>query len=139
VAFATEYPVTAHSEFRPIGEIPRTDSTFRMIADYQPAGDQPQAVAELERRIRAGEPWLHAHRTHIYQQWCDLGWSHQRVTALTAAGTLLLCLLGMVSLRAGIVIRAGADTAALGILAVYLRSSALIGRAGKAALLAERA
>ncbi len=55
MAFATELPVTAHSEFRPIGEIPRTDGTFRMIADYQPAGDQPQAVAELERRIRAGE------------------------------------------------------------------------------------
>ncbi len=93
----------------------------------------------LQRRIRAGEPWLHAHRTHIYQQWCDLGWSHQRVTVLTAAGTLLLCLLGMVSLRAGIVIRAGADAAALGILAAYLGSSALIGRAAKAALLAERA
>ena len=55
MAFATEHPVTAHSEFRPIGEIPRTDGTFRMVADYQPAGDQPQAVAELERRIRAGE------------------------------------------------------------------------------------
>jgi len=55
VAFATEHPVIAHSEFRPIGDIPRTDGNFRMIADYQPAGDQPQAVAELERRITAGE------------------------------------------------------------------------------------
>jgi len=55
VAFATELPVTAHSEFRPIGDIPRSDGTFRVVADYQPAGDQPQAVAELERRVRAGE------------------------------------------------------------------------------------
>jgi excinuclease ABC subunit B len=55
VAFATELPVTAHSEFRPIGEIPRTDRRFRMVADYEPAGDQPQAIAELEKRITGGE------------------------------------------------------------------------------------
>ena len=34
----------------------------------------------LQRRIRAGERWLEPHRTHIYQRWCDAGWSHQRVT-----------------------------------------------------------
>jgi excinuclease ABC subunit B len=55
VAFATEYPITAHSEFRPIGDIPRTDGTFQVVADYQPSGDQPAAIAELEKRIRAGE------------------------------------------------------------------------------------
>ncbi|HWE92190.1 MAG TPA: excinuclease ABC subunit UvrB, partial [Pseudonocardiaceae bacterium] len=55
MAFATEYPVTAHSAFRPIGDIPRTDGRFQVVADYQPAGDQPQAIADLERRIRAGE------------------------------------------------------------------------------------
>jgi excinuclease ABC subunit B len=55
VAFATELPITAHSQFRPIGDIPRTDGHFRMVADYEPAGDQPQAIAELEKRIGAGE------------------------------------------------------------------------------------
>jgi excinuclease ABC subunit B len=55
VAFATEYPVTAHSEFRPVGEIPRTGGRFRMVSDYQPSGDQPKAIDELERRITAGE------------------------------------------------------------------------------------
>jgi excinuclease ABC subunit B len=55
VAFATELPVTAHSEFRPIGEIPRTDGSFRMVSDYQPAGDQPQAIEELTKRINGGE------------------------------------------------------------------------------------
>ncbi|KAA2261629.1 excinuclease ABC subunit UvrB [Solihabitans fulvus] len=54
MAFPTEYP-TAHSEFRPVGDIPRTDARFRMVADYQPAGDQPQAIDDLERRIRGGE------------------------------------------------------------------------------------
>ncbi len=28
---------------------------FRVVSDYQPAGDQPQAIDELERRVRAGE------------------------------------------------------------------------------------
>lgn len=45
----------AHSQFRPVGDIARTDGRFRMVADYQPAGDQPAAIEELERRIKAGE------------------------------------------------------------------------------------
>ncbi|MFL6142627.1 MAG: excinuclease ABC subunit UvrB [Labedaea sp.] len=40
---------------RPIGEIPRASGRFRMVSDYQPAGDQPAAIEELERRLRAGE------------------------------------------------------------------------------------
>jgi excinuclease ABC subunit B len=55
VAFATEYPVIAHSEFRPVSEIPRADGKFRVVSDYKPAGDQPAAIAELERRLNAGE------------------------------------------------------------------------------------
>ncbi|MGX7827821.1 excinuclease ABC subunit UvrB [Actinokineospora sp. 24-640] len=55
MAFATENPVLAHSEYRPVGDIPRTGGEFRMRADYQPAGDQPAAITELERRIRGGE------------------------------------------------------------------------------------
>ncbi|GAB3903718.1 excinuclease ABC subunit UvrB [Kibdelosporangium lantanae] len=55
MAFATEYPVIAHSEFRPVSEIPRADGKFRVVSDYQPAGDQPAAIAELERRLKAGE------------------------------------------------------------------------------------
>ncbi|MGP4018833.1 excinuclease ABC subunit UvrB [Saccharopolyspora sp. 5N708] len=55
MAFATEHPVLAHSEFRPVSDIPRTDARFRMVSDYQPAGDQPQAIEDLERRISSGE------------------------------------------------------------------------------------
>ena len=47
--------MTASSEHRPIGDIPRTEGRFRMVSDYEPSGDQPQAIIELERRIRAGE------------------------------------------------------------------------------------
>ncbi|MET1071522.1 MAG: DEAD/DEAH box helicase family protein, partial [Umezawaea sp.] len=60
MAFPTEIPAEdatpkAHSQFRPVGDIPRTDGRFRMVADYEPAGDQPAAIADLERRIRGGE------------------------------------------------------------------------------------
>ena len=55
VAFPTEHPVLAHSQFRPVGDIPRTDGKFRMVADYQPSGDQPQAIDDLERRIGQAE------------------------------------------------------------------------------------
>ena len=68
VAFATEIPGSArslghaqpdvpvaHSEFRPVGDIPREGGHFEVVSDYQPAGDQPAAIEELERRLRAGE------------------------------------------------------------------------------------
>src|ERR1017187_7183017 len=82
----------------------------------------------LQRRIRSGERFFEAHRTHTYQQLCDLGWSHQRVTAATSACTLLLCLLGAASLTGDTGLRAAADIAALGVLAVYLRSPVLLAR-----------
>ncbi|MDQ6658197.1 MAG: excinuclease ABC subunit UvrB [Actinomycetota bacterium] len=45
----------AVSEHRPVGDIPRTEGTFTVVSDYQPAGDQPQAIEELENRLRQGE------------------------------------------------------------------------------------
>ncbi|MFI9386785.1 excinuclease ABC subunit UvrB [Kutzneria sp. NPDC052558] len=49
-------PVLASSQFRPVSDIPRADGRFRVVADYQPSGDQPQAIAELEQRLKRGEP-----------------------------------------------------------------------------------
>jgi excinuclease ABC subunit B len=40
---------------RPITDLQRTVAPFEVISDYQPAGDQPTAIAEIERRILAGE------------------------------------------------------------------------------------
>jgi UDP-N-acetylmuramyl pentapeptide phosphotransferase/UDP-N-acetylglucosamine-1-phosphate transferase len=80
----------------------------------------------LQRRIRAGEPWLQAHRTHTYQQLCDIGWSHQRVTLVTGATTALVSLLGAVSLTPHPLLRAAADLAATALLIAYLRSPALL-------------
>ncbi|ASR37154.1 excinuclease ABC subunit B [Prauserella marina] len=55
MAFATEHPVLAHSEFRPVADIPRADGRFEVVSDYKPSGDQPAAIAELERRLTSGE------------------------------------------------------------------------------------
>ncbi|MCZ4078669.1 excinuclease ABC subunit B [Rhodococcus sp. 1163] len=55
MAFASEHPVVAHSDFRPVGDIERTGPAFEVVSEYEPAGDQPAAIAELERRIRADE------------------------------------------------------------------------------------
>ena len=61
MAFATEVPGSAavpeaevplaHSEYRPVGDIPRTGNRFEVISEYEPAGDQPAAIDELEKRL----------------------------------------------------------------------------------------
>jgi excinuclease ABC subunit B len=55
MAFATEHPVLAHSEYRPVDAIVRTGGQFQVVSQYAPAGDQPAAIDDLERRIKAGE------------------------------------------------------------------------------------
>ncbi|WP_326836803.1 excinuclease ABC subunit UvrB [Amycolatopsis rhabdoformis] len=55
MAFATEHPVLAQSDFRPVSDVPRSGGRFEVISEYTPAGDQPAAIDELERRVRAGE------------------------------------------------------------------------------------
>ncbi|CAM5399193.1 UvrABC system protein B [Streptomyces avidinii] len=40
---------------RPVSKIERTVAPFEVVSSYQPSGDQPAAIADLEKRIRAGE------------------------------------------------------------------------------------
>lgn len=56
MAFAAEHPVLSHSEFRPVGEVERSDKLFEVVSEFEPSGDQPAAIKELDRRLRAGEP-----------------------------------------------------------------------------------
>jgi hypothetical protein len=84
----------------------------------------------LQRRIRAGERCLQPHRTHVYQRWCDAGWSHQEVTLLTGAITILLTALGTVSLSGDLRLRAAADVTGVAILGAYLSSPAVFRRLG---------
>jgi UDP-GlcNAc:undecaprenyl-phosphate GlcNAc-1-phosphate transferase len=110
----------------------------RLIADGVPveavAGPVAVYLADvawtLQRRIRHGERWLEAHRTHVYQRWCDAGWSHQEVTLVTSALTVLLGLLGVAGVLGGTAVRVAADLAGVGLLAAYLGSPGLLARAG---------
>jgi excinuclease ABC subunit B len=40
---------------RPVTDLQRTVAPFEVISDYTPSGDQPAAIADLAKRIRAGE------------------------------------------------------------------------------------
>jgi UDP-GlcNAc:undecaprenyl-phosphate GlcNAc-1-phosphate transferase len=110
----------------------------RLIADGVPAEAVAGPVAlyladvvwTLQRRIRRGERWLEPHRTHVYQRWCDAGWTHQEVTLLTSALTILLCLLGVIGVLGGTAVRVTADLTGLGVLAVYLGSPGLFAHVG---------
>ena len=42
-------------DMRAVSEIERKAAPFKVVSPYQPSGDQPEAIAELERRIRGGE------------------------------------------------------------------------------------
>jgi excinuclease ABC subunit B len=55
MAFATEHPVLAYSEYRAVDEMVRAGGRFEVVSEHEPAGDQPAAIEELERRIKAGE------------------------------------------------------------------------------------
>jgi len=39
---------------RPVTDLQRTVAPFRVVSEYQPAGDQPTAIEEIARRIQAG-------------------------------------------------------------------------------------
>ncbi len=40
---------------RPVTDLERSVAPFKVVSDYQPSGDQPTAIADLERRITSGE------------------------------------------------------------------------------------
>ena len=45
----------AHSEYRAVDDVVRTGGRFEVVSEYEPAGDQPAAIADLERRVKTGE------------------------------------------------------------------------------------
>ena len=55
MAFATEHPVLAHSEYRAVDAVVRAGGRFEVVSQHSPAGDQPAAIEELERRVTEGE------------------------------------------------------------------------------------
>lgn len=55
MAFAAEHPLIPNSEHRVVGEVERTPGKFQVISDYEPAGDQPAAIKELDERLNRDE------------------------------------------------------------------------------------
>ena len=55
MAFAAEHPVLAQSEFRPVGKIERREKPFEVVSEFEPSGDQPTAIAQLDERLNRGE------------------------------------------------------------------------------------
>lgn len=55
MAFAAERPVYSVSEHRPVGEVERRTGQFEVVSEYEPAGDQPTAIKELDERLDRGE------------------------------------------------------------------------------------
>ena len=53
---------------RPVTDLQRKVAPFEVITDIVPAGDQPTAIAEIERRIRAGDDAHGAARRHRHRQ-----------------------------------------------------------------------
>jgi len=77
----------------------------------------------LLRRIRRGEPWFEAHRSHVYQRLTDRGLSHLRVAALVAVGSLLAGLAGMLSIDGSVPMTALSIGLIAIIAAAYARSA----------------
>ena len=40
---------------RPVNEITRRIAPMHVVSEFQPSGDQPKAIDELERRLKEGE------------------------------------------------------------------------------------
>ncbi|HET8604621.1 MAG TPA: excinuclease ABC subunit UvrB, partial [Marmoricola sp.] len=40
---------------RPVTDLERRVAPFQVVSEFQPSGDQPAAIAEISRRVRAGE------------------------------------------------------------------------------------
>lgn len=53
------------------------------------------ATFTLLRRVVAREPFWAAHRSHVYQQLCDLGWGHRPVTALYTVLAAICAAIGL--------------------------------------------
>ena len=55
MAFAAEHPLIPNSEHRVVSEVERTPGEFQVVSEYEPAGDQPSAIAELNERLNRDE------------------------------------------------------------------------------------
>jgi UDP-GlcNAc:undecaprenyl-phosphate/decaprenyl-phosphate GlcNAc-1-phosphate transferase len=82
----------------------------------------------LQRRIRSGDRWYEAHRSHIYQRLGDFGWSHLRVASTVGLWSLLVGLAGLGSLAEMWVTRVAATVTIAILLVAYISLPFLVAR-----------
>ncbi len=82
----------------------------------------------IVRRVRAGETWHQAHRSHAYQRLTQAGWSHMATTGLVALSMVVVSALGAVSLSGNLAARAVADAAIVVVLSAYVAAPAMASR-----------
>jgi UDP-N-acetylmuramyl pentapeptide phosphotransferase/UDP-N-acetylglucosamine-1-phosphate transferase len=76
----------------------------------------------IYRRIRQGEPWSRAHRSHIYQRLTDRGFTHRQVATFVGGGSLLTGLAGLLSIGGSAPLAALSVALIAVVVAVYVRS-----------------
>ena len=84
----------------------------------------------LFRRVRRGEQWQQPHRSHTYQRLTDTGLTHLNSAAIVTTSTLLVSVLGLISISGSVesIVVAGAGIAI--VLAVYLSLPRILNPAG---------
>ena len=80
----------------------------------------------IVRRVRAGDVWYAAHRSHAYQRLTNLGWSHARTT-LTVAGSMAACsAVALAGLDRSVGVRVVTSAAVVAIAALYVSLPVLL-------------
>jgi UDP-N-acetylmuramyl pentapeptide phosphotransferase/UDP-N-acetylglucosamine-1-phosphate transferase len=74
------------------------------------------ATFTLLRRMMRRERFWAAHRSHVYQQMCDLGFSHRSVTLIYTAAAALFAGIGLVFDRWPVIVQAVVWWGSLGVL-----------------------
>lgn len=82
----------------------------------------------LIRRIRAGEKWTEAHRSHVYQRLTDQSLSHIAVSSIVSFFSLAAGLSGLLAADGGVVESVAAVIVMIVLIALYLLMPALAKR-----------
>lgn len=85
-------------------------------------------ASTLIRRIRAGENWSEAHRSHVYQRLTDQSLSHMAVASIVATFSLIAGVVGLLAVGGGAVRSAGAIVLLLALAATYLLMPMIVRR-----------
>ncbi|WP_258803085.1 UDP-phosphate glycosyltransferase [Pseudarthrobacter sp. NS4] len=77
-------------------------------------------ASTLIRRIRAGENWAEAHRSHVYQRLTDQSLSHITVSSIVSVFSLIAGMVGLLALGGGLIESATAVILLLALTVGYL-------------------